>query len=178
MVGRFHEARTRTGRIAAATTLWLVAVGSKFVVLELVDLVFGDSVSLGGFFSVTLLIVTLLVSRLVVRCSPTPRTPRSDDARRGIGGFSAGVASGACASAHQEPSHYGAAGRAMQGQGRPSRWTGRAAPDLRGMGFSPVRRRRGSDRRPGTTLDPGCARLVIEIGEVPVGVLDNGRHRS
>jgi hypothetical protein len=45
----------------------VVAVGSKFVVLELVDLVFGDAVSLGGFISVTLLIVALLVARSVVR---------------------------------------------------------------------------------------------------------------
>ncbi len=35
--------------------------------LELVDLVFGDRVSLGGFFSVTLLVVTLLLSRSAVR---------------------------------------------------------------------------------------------------------------
>jgi len=44
-----------------------VAVGSKFVVLKLEDLLFGDAVSLGGFFSVTLLIVVLLVSRAGVR---------------------------------------------------------------------------------------------------------------
>ena len=67
VVGRFHAARTRRGRIVAATALWLVAVGSKFAVLELVDLVFGDSVQLGGFVSVTLLIVALLVSRTLVR---------------------------------------------------------------------------------------------------------------
>ncbi len=30
-------------------SLWVVAAGSKLVVLELVDLVFGDAVSLGGF---------------------------------------------------------------------------------------------------------------------------------
>ena len=35
--------------------------------LELVDLVFGDAVSLGGFISVTLLVVALLVSRATVR---------------------------------------------------------------------------------------------------------------
>ena len=35
--------------------------------LELVDLVFGDSVQLGGFIEVTLLIVTLLLSRKLVR---------------------------------------------------------------------------------------------------------------
>jgi hypothetical protein len=39
----------------------VVEAGSKLVVLELVDLVFGDAVSLGGFISVTLLVVALLV---------------------------------------------------------------------------------------------------------------------
>ena len=43
--------------------VWVVAAGSKVVVLELVDLVFGDTVSLGNFISVTLLVVALLVSR-------------------------------------------------------------------------------------------------------------------
>jgi hypothetical protein len=47
--------------------LWVVAAGSKFAVLELVDLVFGDSVSLGGFVSVSLLILALLVARSLVR---------------------------------------------------------------------------------------------------------------
>jgi hypothetical protein len=37
------------------------------VVLELVDLVFGDSVSLGGFIPVTLLVAALLASRAGVR---------------------------------------------------------------------------------------------------------------
>jgi hypothetical protein len=47
--------------------LWVVAAGSKFVVLKLVDLIFGDAVSLGGFIPVTLLIVALLISRAGVR---------------------------------------------------------------------------------------------------------------
>jgi hypothetical protein len=75
VVARFHQARTRGGRIVAAATLWLVAVGSKFAVLELVDLVFGDSVDLGGFLSVTLLIVVLLVSRRLVRRVLFPDDP-------------------------------------------------------------------------------------------------------
>jgi hypothetical protein len=41
--------------------------GSKFLVLETVNIVFGSRVSLGGFFSVTLLIVSLLLSRAAVR---------------------------------------------------------------------------------------------------------------
>lgn len=65
--GRYRRASSRTGKMVAAVGLWLVLVGSKFVVLEAVDLVFGDRVSLGGFVPVTLLVLTLLVTRAVVR---------------------------------------------------------------------------------------------------------------
>jgi len=47
--------------------LWAVLFGSKFLVLEVVALVFGDRVSLGGFFSVTALVIALLLSRAAVR---------------------------------------------------------------------------------------------------------------
>jgi hypothetical protein len=67
VIKRFHAATTRRGRIAAALSLWVVAAGSKLVVLELVALVFRDAVSLGGFISVTLLVVTLLLARAAVR---------------------------------------------------------------------------------------------------------------
>ena len=64
---RFREASTPIGKVVAAVMLWVVLFGSKFLVLEAVDLVFGDRVSLGGFFSVTLLILALLLSRAAVR---------------------------------------------------------------------------------------------------------------
>ena len=64
---RFRQASTPIGRVMAAVMLWAVLFGSKFLVLEAVDLVFGDRVSLGGFFSVTLLILVLLLSRAAVR---------------------------------------------------------------------------------------------------------------
>ncbi len=64
---RFRQARTVTGKAAAAIVLWLVLVASKFAVLEAVDAVFGGRVSLGGFIPVTLLILALLVARMVVR---------------------------------------------------------------------------------------------------------------
>jgi hypothetical protein len=67
LVSRFRGADTRSGKITSALAIWLVAVGSKIVVLELVNLVFGDAVSLGGFVSVTLLVVALLLSRDLVR---------------------------------------------------------------------------------------------------------------
>ena len=64
---RFRQASTPIGKVVAAVLLWVVLFGSKFLVLEVVALVFGDRVSLGGFFSVTALILVLLVSRAVVR---------------------------------------------------------------------------------------------------------------
>jgi hypothetical protein len=67
ILSRLRAADTRRAKLAAAVALWVVAAGSKLVVLELVDLVFGDAVSLGGFISVTLLVVALLVSRAGVR---------------------------------------------------------------------------------------------------------------
>jgi hypothetical protein len=64
---RFRQATTIVAKAAAALAIWLVLVGSKFAVLEAVNAVFGGRVSLGGFISVALLIVTLLVSRALVR---------------------------------------------------------------------------------------------------------------
>jgi hypothetical protein len=64
---RLRAAVTPRAKLAPAVTLWVVAAGSKLVVLELVDLIFGDAVSLGGFVPVTLLILALLVSRAAVR---------------------------------------------------------------------------------------------------------------
>jgi hypothetical protein len=64
---RFREASTPTGKVVAAFMLWVVLFGSKFLVLEAVCLIFRDRVSLGGFFSVTLLILALLLSRAAVR---------------------------------------------------------------------------------------------------------------
>jgi hypothetical protein len=60
-------ADSRLAKAGIALLLWVVAAGSKLVVLALVDLVFGDKVSLGGFVSVTLLVVVLLLSRSAVR---------------------------------------------------------------------------------------------------------------
>jgi hypothetical protein len=64
---RFRQASTPLGKVIAAIMLWAVLFGSKFLVLEAVNLVFGARVSLGGFFSVTLLILVLLLARAAVR---------------------------------------------------------------------------------------------------------------
>lgn len=64
---RFTAAPRRIGKIAAAASLLVVMAGSKFVVLALVALFFGDSVRLGGFFAVTALILLLMLTRAGVR---------------------------------------------------------------------------------------------------------------
>jgi hypothetical protein len=67
IVARIRSADTRRVRIVSAITLLLVLPGSKFMVLELVALAFGDAVRLGGFFQVTALIIVLMLARGGVR---------------------------------------------------------------------------------------------------------------
>lgn len=42
---------------------WVILFGSKFVILELVDFVFGDHVNLGKFLDVILLVIALILAR-------------------------------------------------------------------------------------------------------------------
>jgi hypothetical protein len=72
---RLAAATTPVGRVAGVLTLAVVLPGSKVLVLEAVALVFGDAVSLGGFWSVTVLIITLLLARLGVRRLLRPSVP-------------------------------------------------------------------------------------------------------
>jgi hypothetical protein len=67
VLARLRGATTRLAKTTSALMLWVVAAGSKLVVLWLIDVVFGGSVSLGGFIPVTLLVLSLLVSRAAVR---------------------------------------------------------------------------------------------------------------
>lgn len=67
VLARLRGTSTTAGRVLGVAALVGVSAGSKFVVLWLTDLVLGDAVHLGGFFSVTLLVVTLIVARALVR---------------------------------------------------------------------------------------------------------------
>ena len=78
VVTRFRQADTPTGKVVAGSLVWAVVFGSKFLVLEAVALVFGPRVSLGGFFSVTALIITLLLSRAGVRRLLQPHAGGTD----------------------------------------------------------------------------------------------------
>lgn len=64
---RFRAANTVVGKLVSGLLLWVTLVGSKFVVLELEALLFGEHISLGGFVPVTLLIIVMLLARAGVR---------------------------------------------------------------------------------------------------------------
>ena len=67
VVARFKGASLARQRALWAAALWVVAAGSKVLVLEVVALVFGDRVSLGGFVPVTGLVICLMLARAGVR---------------------------------------------------------------------------------------------------------------
>jgi len=58
--------------------VWVILFGSKFLILEVVDVVFGDHVALGKFLDVILLVIVLMVAREVFHriysCSWPQRT--------------------------------------------------------------------------------------------------------
>lgn len=81
IVARFRSANSVSARYLSVVMLLLVLPGSKFLVLELVALVFGESVRLGGFFQVTALIIVLMLARGGIRrlfaSTETMETPES-----------------------------------------------------------------------------------------------------
>ena len=85
-LARLRGATTRRAKATSALLLWVVAAGSKLVVLRLIDIAFGGSVSLGGFIPVTLLVIALLASRQVRRFSG-PTVPSSHSWRSESRGF-------------------------------------------------------------------------------------------
>ena len=64
---RLKGASLARQRALWAAVLWILAAGSKILVLEVVALVFGDRVSLGGFIPVTGLVICLMLARAGVR---------------------------------------------------------------------------------------------------------------
>ena len=67
VVARLRAASTTARRLTSVVMLVLILPGSKFVVLWLEDVLFGDAVSLGGFWPVTLLVLTLTAARAGVQ---------------------------------------------------------------------------------------------------------------
>lgn len=66
-IHRLRNADSRAAQAVSVATLLVLLPGSKFLILWLTEAVFGGAVNLGGFFSVTLLILTLMLARAGVR---------------------------------------------------------------------------------------------------------------
>ena len=66
-LARVGGAPSKAGRALGVVVLAVLLPGSKLLVLWLVDLVFGEAVSLGGFWVVTGLVLVLMASRAGVR---------------------------------------------------------------------------------------------------------------
>jgi hypothetical protein len=62
----FEQHTGRAWRFAGVVAVWAVLFGSKFLILEAVDLVFGDHVELGKLIEVILIVVVMLASKALV----------------------------------------------------------------------------------------------------------------
>ena len=55
----------KTHKVVRILLVWLILFGSKFLILEVVDIVFGEHVELGKFLDVIVLVIALMVAREV-----------------------------------------------------------------------------------------------------------------
>jgi hypothetical protein len=63
----FDEHEGTASRILGFAAIWIILFGSKFLILEIVDWVFGDHVELGKLVEVILLVVAMLVANGVLQ---------------------------------------------------------------------------------------------------------------
>lgn len=59
----FAEKGTTGAKVVGAVLVFAILFGGKLLILEVVDIVFGDTVDLGHFVEVVALILTMMVSR-------------------------------------------------------------------------------------------------------------------
>ena len=62
--------RTREGtiyRLLQVVSMWSILFLSKFVILEAIDIIFGEHVEIGGFIPIVALIISMLVAELIVK---------------------------------------------------------------------------------------------------------------
>jgi hypothetical protein len=62
--GWFKRREGSGWRVLGLVTMFSILFFSKFVILEVIDIVFGDRVSLGKFIEVAVLVVTMILARL------------------------------------------------------------------------------------------------------------------
>ena len=62
--GWFKRREGSGWRLLGLVTMFAILFFSKFVILEVIDIVFGDRVTLGGFIEVLVLVLTMILARL------------------------------------------------------------------------------------------------------------------
>lgn len=60
---RVNEFMSQFSKVLGFVSMWAVLFLSKFVILEVIDIIFGEHVELGKFLDVVVLIITLMVAR-------------------------------------------------------------------------------------------------------------------
>ncbi len=64
LVGDFFKARPgKVSNFLRIISMWLILFLSKFLILEVIDLIFGEHVELGKFLDVIILVISLMVAR-------------------------------------------------------------------------------------------------------------------
>jgi len=64
LVGDFFKARPgKVWNFLRIISMWLILFLSKFLILEVIDLIFGEHVELGKFLDVIVLVISLMVAR-------------------------------------------------------------------------------------------------------------------
>jgi hypothetical protein len=67
-IADFFQQRTDpVSKALGVVSMWLILFLSKFVILEVVDVVFGDHVELGGFITVLALVLVMMITREIVQ---------------------------------------------------------------------------------------------------------------
>ena len=64
--GWFKRREGSGWRLLGLVTMFAILFFSKFVILEVIDIVFGDRVTLGGFIEVFVLVLTMILARLAL----------------------------------------------------------------------------------------------------------------
>ncbi|MEA2001503.1 MAG: hypothetical protein U9N84_06415 [Actinomycetota bacterium] len=66
-IGHYFQSRPGRGAVILKVLAgWAVLFGSKFVILEIVDIIFGDHVDLGGLVPFIALVIALLASEKII----------------------------------------------------------------------------------------------------------------
>jgi hypothetical protein len=62
----WHRARPQPSNFGLILSVWAIMFFSKFVFLEVIDIIFGDAVQISGFVGLVLIIATMVVASQII----------------------------------------------------------------------------------------------------------------